>query len=68
MVGKSLNERPVAPGPPLKRVSPEKRTPSVRHREAAGPGRVTRRVQHPHLDVADLQIVAVGQVVVGRGG
>ena len=28
MVGKSENDRPVAPGPPLNKVSPENRTPA----------------------------------------
>ena len=43
MVGKSLNERPVAPGPPWNRVSPVKTAPSVGRveadaRRASGPG------------------------------
>ena len=53
MVGKSLNDRPVAPGPPLNSVSPVKTTPSAGRVEAAGTGGVAGGVQHVQVDVAD---------------
>jgi hypothetical protein len=67
IVGKSLNDRPVAPGPPLKRVSPEKSTPSAgawrQHAPGACPG-----VCSVQLDVADGEGLTVGELSVGGSG
>ena len=68
MVGKSLNDLPVAPGPPRKSVSPLKQHPQRGCVEAAGARRVPRRVQHGQLDVPHGEHLAVGELAAGGSG
>jgi hypothetical protein len=66
IVGKSLYERPVAPGPPWNSVSPVKTRRGPRRRGSTAPGECPGVCSTCERRAADLELVAVGELEVGQ--
>ena len=65
IVGKSLNDRPVAPGPPLNSVSPQNSTAAVGVVQAAPRRACARACAAREAVPAGRELLAVGELAVG---